>query len=359
MGDRLIVPKIIQTLALAAGIGTVAACGDMPAPTGPTLRSTPSFAAAGQSPVKSIAGLEPLLDAGNNVSNALDINDLGVVVGQSSAGASGVHAVVWEGGSAFPRDLGSLGGQSSAEAIAPDGSVIVGLSGGAVGGQFAVRWIRVNDTWVIDALPEAAGMSACFASDVASNGWIVGGCLIGADPHAVLWRNGIASDLGAGNAVAINANNQIVVNRPEGFPEILDFRTNPMTPKQLGKVGNKFTRASGINDGGDVAIDVLGGLNDIRPYVWSAKKGFVPLPSTLGDMVTSGINNAGNVIGKTIAEPPAIRSVYWTNNKKSYELAVLPPYSGAIASAISSSSRIVGASYLTGSDIRATVWIVK
>lgn len=345
--------RTIRALALAT-LAAVGACSDAPAPTGPAPRATARYASV---PVKSIVGLEPLIDATENFSTALDISDLGVVVGWSSAPANGSVAVVWDG-STIPQNLGSLGGQSSAAAIAPNGSVIVGNSSDGFT-QYAVRWIRVNGDWVIDALPQPAGATLCFATDVASTGSAVGACLfVSGQFRGVLWRNGIATDLGDVSPVAINANNQILVSLPTGSPEIWDLRTNPITVTQLGKVNNVLTLGSAMNDAGEVALTVGAAVDDRHPYIWTRKKGFVALPMLSPSMVTTGINNVGNVVGGTsTADALATRAVYWSKNK-SYELGVLPSYQGAFARAISASSQVVGSSFTTD-ESRATLWTLR
>ena len=121
MRDTLIESRMIRGLAIASVAG-LAACSDVSAPTGPMLRSTPSFAANAASPV------------------------------------GDTRAVIWDG-STIPEELGSLGSHSGASAIAPDGSVIVGIRGGGVGSQVGVHWVRVNGAWVIDQLPDLEGQA--------------------------------------------------------------------------------------------------------------------------------------------------------------------------------------------------------
>ena len=351
----LVEARAIRWLGLTS-IVLVAACGDVSNPTGPTPRSTPSFAAGKGSIVQSITGLEPLLDAVFNESEAFDVSDFGVVVGTSRTSVALTHAVVWDGNT-IPQDLGALDTHSGATAIAPNGSIIVGF--GVLGvSQHAVRWVRVSGTWVIDALPDLPGADSCTARDVASNGLIVGTCRVGAGIHAVFWRNGIVTELGLGAAVAVNAKSQILVNRLDGGPEIVDVGTSQMTTIFLGQINNSPTAGTGMNDAGEVAAVIAGGPGFDRPYVWTKKKGYVALPVLDGDMFTTGIDQAGNVLGFTNNVPvSAARTVIWKKNK-SYELGVLPSYTGAIALAINPIGQIVGSSYV-GSNIRATLWTLR
>jgi uncharacterized membrane protein len=77
-------------------------------------------------------------------------------------------------------------------------------------------------------------------------------------------------------------------------------------------------------------------------------------------MHATSINNAGNVVGYTLDDATGSeRSVVWTK-AKSYELGVLPSYTGAIARTINSSGLVGGTSYLLGTaDSRATLWTLK
>jgi probable HAF family extracellular repeat protein len=100
-------------ITMAGTIVATIGCGDSAIPTGPAPNAEASLA-AGSAPsiVKSVTGLEPLLDASHNVGLALHVSDIGQVVGTSltnSIGSQVDHAVIWEG-STFAHDLGTLSG---------------------------------------------------------------------------------------------------------------------------------------------------------------------------------------------------------------------------------------------------------
>ena len=351
MRNRRVEAMASRWLALTS-IVVIAACSDVSNPTGPTPRSTPSFAPGKPSPIASVLVLEPLLGIVSGWSSGFDISDFGVVIGLSGP-PFGSHAVVWDG-SVFPQDLDPASSSTNVTAIAPNGSIIVGFNGLSNG-----RWVRVNGAWVFDEIPKPTGAAGCAALDVASDGMMAGQCFINNDFHAVFWRNGVPTDLGIGAAVAVNAMSQVLVNRPTGAPEIVDVRTMAVTG--LGRVNNTATTAVAINDAGEVVANAAQ-LGLLRPFLWTKKKGFVALPVLGSDhMQATGINNDGNVIGYTPVPPlgtVAYRSVVWLKSK-AYELNVLPSYEGAIARAINAKGQIVGSSYLDGDQIRATLWTLR
>ena len=337
-------------LAVAAGALTVSiGCGDRTVPTAPTLGDQAALAAGGgggRSIVKSIVGLEPLFDAATNLSFALNVSDLGQVVGTSSNSAGDLQAVIWEG-STFASPLGST--FSSVSGISPDGSVIVGRVGGT-----PVRWVKVNGVWTELALPGQVGV--CFTVVIAGDGTIAGTCEIGkGPPSVVVWRNGVLTELGTGSAIAVNANQQVLVQvGDESF--IWDLRTNPMTVTPIGTLGGTGTTATDINDFGQVVGGSQNSTGDLRPFLWTAKKGMVDLGTIGGSRgMASAINNAGQIVGLSdLQGTTAVHATYWYKGKI-HDLGVLSGYESSFATDISASGQVVGGSGID-SDQRATLW---
>ena len=129
-----------------------------------------------------------------NYSEAYGVNDLSHVVGNSAIG-SFIHGFLWRNGQM--TDLGALSGQVVSEARAINNTgLIVGKSN-----IFPVVWeydpANPGRVPSIQQLPIPAGFFAATTTAVNDAGDVVG--YAGSpniDSHAVLWRNGIAIDLG-------------------------------------------------------------------------------------------------------------------------------------------------------------------
>jgi len=349
--------KSIRLAAFASAAVGAAACSDSSSPTGVLPHAEASFAAGTGSIVKSMSGLEPLLDASTNISGPSRISDLGQVVGFSRNSVNENRAVIWDG-SVFPQDLGSLGGPSTtAAAITPDGSVIVGNSSRAGStAPVAVRWVRVNGAWTIDELPMLNGATTCSAIDIGGNGTILGSCQTTTSEVVVVWRNGIVTELGAGRPTAVSNNNQVLVNVSDE-PQIWDLRTTPVTVTSLGKLKGNPTTGRDINDAGDVVGDARFDGPSAHAFVWTAKKGMVELLGSGGDVVAAAINNSGQIVGTDYGTSGFAHAAYWSKSKF-YDLGVLAGYESSAATSINATGQIAGNS-AASSALRTTLWSVK
>ena len=129
-----------------------------------------------------------------NYSEAYGVNDLSHVVGNSAIGSL-IRGFLWRSGQM--TDLGALSGQVVSEASAINNTgVIAGKSN-----IFPVVWeydiANPNDAPSIQQLPIPAGFFSATTTAVNDSGDVVG--YAGSpniDSHAVLWRNGMAIDLG-------------------------------------------------------------------------------------------------------------------------------------------------------------------
>lgn len=147
-----------------------------------------------------IQRLRPL--PGDSASAATAINDSGLVVGISGdcsnavGGFTARHAVLWEAGK--PTDIGNLGGEAwnTPMAINNDG-VVVGFANSpdAVGDAFDYRPFVWTERDGLQQLATYPGDRRSQALGINDDGLIVGLSRGQAGLHAVLWRDGVVSDL--------------------------------------------------------------------------------------------------------------------------------------------------------------------
>jgi probable HAF family extracellular repeat protein len=337
--------------ALALALAFLAGCSDQI--TQPPARMTPSAAIqADKAPFKSVFVLEPLPGGTDAYSSALAINDLGQVVGESSAPGVFRAAVIWDN-STIPRALPTLAGgtYSAATAISNDGRVIAGLAHDATAG-YAVRWLKSNDQWLIDKLPFSAN---CSVTGMSSDGTaIVAAC----GSLAVVWLNGSEIILGTAYPTAVNSNRQAVGTNTAGNHALLwNFSTLPPTVTDLGTLGGTYAVALNINNAGEVTGWSENANQVSHAFLWSPRKNAMTDLGAAG--VTSGgygINATGQVVGDMF---PSGQHAGFFDHGKVVDLGVLPGYSGALAHSLNNNGQAVGWSYVNGSQTRATQWNLK
>ncbi|MGV3517154.1 hypothetical protein [Luteitalea sp.] len=158
-------------------------------------------------PVLWTGGVPTVLDTLPQHPNAraLSLNNLGVVVGQSSpgaAGGAGGRAVVWNG--LTPTNLGTLGGQESLAQGINDLGQIVGFSYLPDGSLRAALW----ENGTIVNLGSGANFS--YATAINNKGQIVGSSTGPFNPRAYLWDRGTMTNLGTlgggGDSIAFDIN---------------------------------------------------------------------------------------------------------------------------------------------------------
>ena len=129
-----------------------------------------------------------------NYSEAYGVNDLSHVVGNEH-GRLAIRGFLWRNGQMI--DLGALSGQVVSEAYAINNAgLIAGKSN-----FYPVTWeydiANPDSTPTIDQLPMPAGFFSATPTAVNDSGDVAG--YAGSpniDAHAILWRNGVAIDLG-------------------------------------------------------------------------------------------------------------------------------------------------------------------
>lgn len=253
---------------------------------------------------------------GGATSSARGLNDHGQIVGSSQIGAGpDAHAFLYSGGAM--QDLGTLGGFNSVATGINNRGQIVGNS----------QFIRIAETSShgfiysngvmrdVGLLDRVKGFSA--ANAINEEG-VVAGYAAQLSPirnttisHAIVLSNGSMTDIGALGAVnsgressanAINASGQIVGVSENGG---IDTRTREAfiysggVMRSLGLLGGTFSEATAINDGGEIAGNVMvTKIPDVR-HAFRYVNGTMRDLGTLGgpSSAANAINNSGQIVG--------------------------------------------------------------
>jgi probable HAF family extracellular repeat protein len=206
--------------------------------------------------------------------SARSVNDAGVIVGV--ADNDGQWPLRWQNASTAASRLATLPGgehDSAADDINNLG-VVVGYSRGSDGVRHAVMW---DATGAISQLDTPPGYPECFASELNDSGMIVGSCFAGSDRVAVRWDET--------GAAAI-----------------------------LATLGPSYAEATGISDAGIVvgyAKDADGRVHAVR---WGAF-GTITRLATLGGVhgIATDINNTGTIVGRSNLATGEFHATSWRN----------------------------------------------
>ncbi len=166
------------------------------------------------------------------------------------------------------------------------------------------------------------------------------------------------TDLGAGEATAINASGQVVgeVITSEGYENAFLYSNGSI--RNLGTLPNlDSSNATGINDRGEVVgyayqKDIY---SDFEPYAFVDDNGVMtalgvsnPDPFMYTD--ATGINDNGQILGNVVNYNGASVEAFVYANGGATSLGALPGYNDSIADGINNSGQIVGGSYNIGSS---------
>lgn len=290
-------------------------------------------------------------------SAAVDLNNLGQVVGNMASG-SNTHAFLFDGSLA---DLGTLGGQYSTASAINDHGQIVGnaqLSDGNGRG-----FIYSGGT--MTALPSTSYTTAAGINDA---GTIVGSTAVDfpwSNPqHAFTYANGVYTDLGtfpygdSTYAAAINNHGDVVgaattaVNGAPNFP-LNPFLYHNGTLTDLGNLGGIWTGALSINDRGQIVgyagLDNIGG--NLYPEtaflyengVMRDLGGLVANPNRDFGSAALDINNLGQIVGAADVDFGVKHGFLYDGGTMTDLNALIDPASGWVvtrASAINEMSQI-------------------
>lgn len=299
---------------------------------------------------------------GGTSSTACGVNDRGQITGKSALPSGQLHAFLWQDG--VMTDLGTLPNLQFSEARA------INNRGQVVGDSTLTGKPPFNGAiWEnggVTSLGALPGGTPSFAIGINNRGQIVGGARTAGNSlvHAFLWQDGEMQDLGVlqtsdkqSVARAINSRDQVVGNSslvigdpPPAPNRAFLWEDGEMT--DLGTLGGDWAVAFGINDRGQVvggsftadgglhgflwqdgAIADLGALGGTTNGSQPLLTGSCNLPTHVGTLGTTfslanGINNRGQVVGRSIAANGEDHAFIWSNGFMSDLNDQIPQASG-------------------------------
>ena len=248
---------------------------------------------------------------------------------------------------------GSYAG-SYAEGINDKGQ-IVGYSFKAAGVEHAVIW----QNGVITDLGTLHGEDYCYADSINNNGQIVGVC----GSHGFLWKNGVMTDLGtlSGGSFSypsgINDNGQIVGCGDKAPGKVRAVLWQNGVKTDLGTLsGGSLSHANSINNKGQIVGDSDNANGKEHAVIW--QNGVITdlgtLPGGYGSSALS-INDKGQIVGWSDNAAGVEHAVIWQNGVIT-DLGILPGGDYSFANSINNNGQIVGACNFGLDTAHATLW---
>ena len=234
---------------------------------------------------------------GGRQSSANALNDVGVVVGNSSIDDtdSEVHAFEWDGQAM--RDLGIPAHTSSATGVSIAGG-IVGYEDDHLGTRHALIWER-GTSRRLDRFDTGFSHAVAInqAGQVLLTAYLSGA---GGSPESFLWNDGVLTRLGAFQATAISNSGQVIGYRATPLPVLEAVRWDHDELRDLSGAERSFLPTS-INDGGQMVGSRWSDLEVEQAVLWEGE------PRDLNTAIPSGsgwdlwrataINAAGQIVG--------------------------------------------------------------
>lgn len=278
------------------------------------------------------------------------LNNEGVAVGAEGDGA------IWQNGTVAGIDM--------------EGARAINNSGVIVGDGFESAEIYQNG--VVKALPTLGGIATIYtesANGISDSGLVVGvSAAAGGLDEAVLWQNGVATNLGTlaggntplglgyinSNAEAINASGQIAgysLMTGDAYHAVM-WQSGKITDLGVFAAGDQ-SFATAINASGAVVGYDMPASFESKAFLWQNGK-MTDLGTLPGDNYSTAeaINASGIIVGQAglYANPAGNHAVMWQNGQI-YDLNnLISPTSGwflQTADAINDNGEIVGRGYLT------------
>lgn len=289
-----------------------------------------------------------------------DVNDVGVVVGESAG-----HAFSWNATTKRKTDLGTLGGYNSVAYGINDSGQIVGTSDVA-GVRHAFLW-KPRDRRMTDLGTLGGDYSTAFA--INNLGVVVGESdTAGGVSHPFRWdpRTRHMTDLGtlggdSSTATAINDRGQIVgyARTSEFLAHAFLWDPHSKCMQDLGLLPNSVVSfATGINIRGEV----VGYTNDVgdftdRAFRWDPQTRKMSTIPGVPDVYShaTGINDVGQIAGYWDDQSGRTTPFVWNPVRRTP--TVLPQSSTEPFSFYTTTSAINNRSWVAGDESSAVLWI--
>ena len=232
------------------------------------------------------------LAGGAGGSTALAINDRGAIVGSATAAVPGgfaLHGFVWEDGAM--RDLGTPPGTTMSDAIDINDRGFV-LGGDGLGGQYLWRdgeWVRLSVPGVVDRINKFGDMA--------------GAHTVAGRTHVYLLKGTVLHDGGTlgGSFASPEAMNDrgAIVGRSSlaGETEIHAFKYQDGTMTDLGTLGGTFSVGIGVNNHGVVVGASWDEAREAYAFVHDGTAMRRLLPDLPAPQTASAINDRGAIVG--------------------------------------------------------------
>jgi len=222
---------------------------------------------------------------GGNMTEALDINNAGQIVGRSETSSGQLGAFLWENGiiNALPTLGGGVQDMATAKAINELGQ-IVGFSSSSLGGLHASLW---DNGTVIDLGGSPGTQSTGYG--INNKGQVVG-----VKAGAFYWENGVSTPLlggGFGGAYDINEAEQIVGQYGSSANRrAYVLQNNQLT--DLGSFGGNYNIAKQINENGQI-IGISDDANNVDHWFLWENYQMIDLGT---EHPAADINNLGQIL---------------------------------------------------------------
>ncbi len=319
------------------------------------LGSLNVFANAAAAQAKQIYVLPTL---GGTQSMARDINEAGVICGDSANAQGESHAALWMNGEVIDLGIFPGGFYSSARAISNRGQVIGTSQLKTPEGELLSRpflW----DQGTIYQLPALPGADNASGDDINDNEVIVGT----SGGLAVVWENRQPRSLGTlggkySYASAISSRNWIV-----GSSMTADYTWHAFLYRDgqmidLGTLGGHSSYANDVNDRGQITGTIEMSDGRSRAFIWEDGTMRDVGVAHFGDAGQNGIqavSSSGLAVGSGRFTPGLESAAIWSADGSVYDLGGLPGAVRSQAFGINNKGVVVGFS-ATDAEFQAVIW---